>query len=86
MAQLDEKAAKHAGAGEIGVIVGSDRMAKDVDELNSPMAKRKLDSIKSQTKDLMERGRDRSIDEHKLSAVQREIQMQAVQESRKGGK
>ena len=83
---IDEKTARHAGAGEIGVVVGSDRMARDVDELNSPMAKRKLDSIKSQTKNLMERGRDRSIDEHKLSAVKREIQMQAVQESRKGGK
>lgn len=83
---MEEKANKHSGAGEIGIPVGSDRMARQVDDLNNPMAKRKIEGIKKTTRELREAGRTTSIDEQKIGVVKREIQMQAVQESRKGGK
>ena len=78
---IEEKASKHSGAGEVGIPVGSDRMAASVEGLNDPMAQEKLDSIKKAARE----AGSNPIKEQDIPFIKKQLQMQAVQQNRKGG-
>ena len=79
----DEKASKHPGAGEVGIPVGSSRMAGGVEGLNDPLAQQKVDAIKRAAHKAGNEGK--TIKEQDIPFIKKQLRMQAVQESRKGG-
>ena len=78
---MEEKASKHSGAGEVGIPVGSRRMAEGVEGLNDPLAQQKVDAIKRAARD----AGDKHVKEQDIPFIKKQLRMQAVQENRKGG-
>lgn len=78
---IEEKAAKHGGAGEVGIPVGSHRMAESVEGLNNPLAQQKVDAIKQAAY----KAGDKPVKEQDIPFIKKQLRMQAVQENRKGG-
>ena len=76
---MEEKASKHGGAGEVGIVVGSREEADKIYDHNHPMARRK---IRSRQNTLVKRG-NKTIREQDLPDSKREIAMQAVRETKK---
>jgi len=77
--KLEDKASKHPNAQEVGMVVSRED-AKKVYEANNPMARSKIASRQNAVAKLSE---GKSIRDQDMPVTKKEIQMQAIQESRK---